>query len=342
MRYKLLGRSGLRVSELCLGTMTFGEDWGWGASRETSRRIFDLFCAAEGNFIDTSCNYTNGTAEKFVGEFVAAERDRFVIGTKYSLTMRRDDPNAGGNQRKNMLQSVEASLRRLKTDYVDVYWLHMWDGTTSIDEVLRAFDDLVTAGKVLHIGFSDTPAWVVARAAAIADLRGWAPVVGVQAPYSLADRALEREVLPMARALDLAVMPWGLLEAGELTGKYTRAEDEPRRNARADERNLALAETVAAVAAEVGRTPAQVAINWIRQQSRPGHAPIIPIIGARTEAQIRDNLACLEFDLSPEHLDRLAQASPIALGFPRSFLESGDVQSLVFGDHRGSIDNHRA
>src|SRR5438105_4775598 len=194
MRYKLLGRSGLRVSELCLGTMTFGEDWGWGASKAESRKIFDAFAAAGGNFIDTSNNYTNGTAEKFVGEFVASERERFVIATKYTLSMRPDDPNAGGNQRKNMLQSVEGSLKRLGTDYIDLLYLHMWDRTTPVDEVMRSFDDLVRAGKVMYVGLSDTPAWIASAAETLAELRGWPRVTAVQAPYSLAGRSLEREI----------------------------------------------------------------------------------------------------------------------------------------------------
>src|SRR5687768_3277193 len=177
MRYKLLGRSGLRVSELALGTMTFGEDWGWGASQEVSRKIFDLFVEAGGNFIDTSNNYTNGTSEKYVGEFVAAERERFVVATKYTLTERKADPNGGGNSRKNMMQSVERSLKRLHTEYIDLLWLHMWDSTTPVEEVMRGMDDLIRSGKVLYAGISDTPAWVVSQAVAVADLRGWSRFV---------------------------------------------------------------------------------------------------------------------------------------------------------------------
>jgi aryl-alcohol dehydrogenase-like predicted oxidoreductase len=337
MRYKLLGNSGLRVSELCLGTMTFGEDWGWGASKEESCRIFEAFSEAGGNFIDTSNNYTNGSAEKYVGEFVASERDRFVIATKYSLSTRKDDPNAGGNHRKNMRQAVEASLERLNTDYIDLYWLHMWDGTTPVEEVMRGLDDLARAGKILHAGFSDTPAWVVSQASTLARLRGWTLPVGVQLPYSLADRAPERELLPMARAYGLSVLAWGVLEAGELTGKYNQPTDEPKRNRRATEKNLSLAEVVYQVAAERGRSPAQVAINWVRQQQE--QSEIIPIIGARSLAHIRDNLACLEFELSPEELQRLSAASPIDLGFPRSFLESNHVRELVFGNTYPLLDN---
>ncbi|MEP7358631.1 MAG: aldo/keto reductase [Anaerolineales bacterium] len=349
MNYQLLGRSGLRVSDLCLGTMTFGEDWGWGASQAASRAIFEAYTAAGGNFIDTSCNYTNGTSEKYVGEFIAAQRDYFVVATKYSLSARAADPNAGGNHRKNMVQSVEASLRRLNTDAIDLLWLHMWDGLTPIEEVMRALDDLVRAGKVLYVGISDTPAWVISRANMLADLRGWSPFVGLQAPYSLADRSLERELLPMARALELAVTPWGLLEGGELTGKYgapgaapgAAPGGEPRRSNRADPANLALGEVVKTVAAEIGHSPSQVAINWVRQQGDARHAPIIPILGARTAAQLTDNLGCLEFELGPEHLQRLRAASPLQLGFPRSFLESDHVRGLIFGSTFAQIDNHR-
>ena len=337
MRYKLLGKSGLRVSELCLGTMTFGEDWGWGASKEESRKIFDAFAAAGGNFIDTANNYTDGTSEKYVGEFIGAEREYFVVATKYTLSKRKDDPNAGGNARKNMLQAVEASLKRLNTDYLDLYYLHMWDYTTPVEEVMRAFDDLVRQGKVLYVGISDTPAWIVSQANTLAELRGWARFVALQVPYSLADRAVERDLLPMARAFDMAILPWGLLEAGELTGKYNRPTDEPKRNQQPSERNLALADEVMKLAQEIGRTPSQVAINWVRQQ--PGL--VIPILGARREAHIKDNLGCLEFELTAEQMRRLAQASPISLGFPHSFWASQDVKELIFGDTFSLLDNHR-
>ena len=339
MRYRLLGGSGLRVSELCLGTMTFGEDWGWGAPREVSRRILERFAEAGGNFLDTANNYTNGTSERFVGEFLASDRDRFVVATKYSLSTRRDDPNAGGNQRKNMVRALEASLRRLGTDHVDLYWLHMWDGMTPVEEVMRAFDDLVRAGKVLYVGLSDTPAWVVARAVTLAELRGWVRPVAVQAPYSLADRGVERELLPMARGLDLTVTPWGLLEGGELTGKYDSGSDEPRRygDSTPGERVRAIAAEVAAVAAEVGRTPSQVAIAWVRRQQ--AGARIIPILGARTEEQVKDNLGVLEFDLGPEDLARLEAAATFDLGFPRSFLESAHVRDLIFGETYDLIDD---
>jgi aryl-alcohol dehydrogenase-like predicted oxidoreductase len=334
MRYKLLGRSGLRVSELALGTMTFGEDWGWGASREDSGRIFDRYAEAGGNFIDTANNYTNGTSERFVGELVGKDRDHFVLATKYTLTERSEDPNFGGNHRKNLLRSLRGSLERLGTDYVDLLWLHMWDGITPVEDVLRTMDDVVRSGKVLHVGFSDTPAWVAASAVAIADARGWVRPAAVQLPYSLADRAPERDVLPMANALGLAVTAWGLLEDGVLTGKYRRKADEPRRNESASERTMGIGDEVVALADEIGRSPAQVAINWIRQQ--PG--TIVPIVGARRETQIKDNLACLDFELTREQMDRLSAAGPIELGFPRSFLESDGVRGLIFGETFDLID----
>jgi aryl-alcohol dehydrogenase-like predicted oxidoreductase len=338
MRYKLLGHSGLRVSEVALGTMTFGEAWGWGASREESRRIFDVYVEAGGNFVDTACNYTDGQSEELVGELVEPDRERFVVATKYTLTSRKDDPNAGGNHRKNLVQTLERSLRRLRTEYVDLLWLHMWDGTTPVDEVVRALDDLVSAGKVLYVGISDTPAWVVSQAVTLADLRGWSRFVAVQAPYSVGSRDVERELLPMARALDLAFTPWGVLSGGALTGKYLEDSGEPRRYDAVGSRTNGIAREVAEVAREVGATPAQVAIAWVRRQ--PWH--LIPILGARTEAQLRENLGALEVELSQEHLERLGAAVDFNLGFARDFLEDDDVRELIFGDTFELIDDHRA
>ncbi|MGL4650730.1 MAG: aldo/keto reductase, partial [Caldilineaceae bacterium] len=217
MRYRLLGRSGMRVSELCLGTMTFGEDWGWGASKEESRRIFDTFAEAGGNFIDTANRYTEGTSEQIVGDLVAADRDHFIVATKYSLFDKRGDPNFSGNHRKNMVRSLEASLKRLKMEAVDLFWVHAWDGTVPVDEVMRGLDDLVRAGKVLHVGISDTPAWIVSQANTLAALRGWSPFVALQVSYSLVDRDAERDLFPMARAFGLAMTAWGSLEAGLLS-----------------------------------------------------------------------------------------------------------------------------
>ena len=334
MRYKLLGNSGLRVSELCLGTMTFGEDWGWGASKDESRSIFERFVEAGGNFIDTSNNYTNGTSERFVGEFIREERERFVLASKYSLSTRPDDPNAGGNHRKNMIQALEASLRRLGTDYLDLYWLHMWDDMTPVEEVMRAFDDLVRAGKVLYVGISDTPAWVVSQADMLAELRGWSRVVALQLPYSAASRDPERDLLPMARSRGMTVTAWAVMGGGVLTGKYNRDTEEPRRYDSASERSRRVAEAVGAVAADIARPPSQVAINWVRQQS----GNIIPIVGARTAIQMAENLGALEYELGPEALQQLDQAAPIELGFPHSFLTASDVRELIFGRTHALID----
>jgi aryl-alcohol dehydrogenase-like predicted oxidoreductase len=341
MNYRLFGRSGLRVSELALGTMTFGTDWGWGADRDECRKLFDCYAEAGGNLVDTANNYTNGTSERIVGELVAADRDHFVVATKYSLSTRPDDPNAGGNHRKNLVRALEASLERLGTDHVDLLWVHMWDGMTPVEEVVRALDDLVRAGKVLYVGASDTPAWAVARAVTMAELRGWAAFCGLQVPWSLADRSVENELLPLAAALDLAVTPWGVLESGELTGKYLAPDGRPSRSRpeHVSPRVNDLAREVVAVAADLGRLPAQVAINWVRQQVVG--CPVIPIVGARSAAQLAENLACLEFELTAEQLARLTAASAFQPGFPRSFLESDHVRGLVFGTTFERIAAHR-
>jgi aryl-alcohol dehydrogenase-like predicted oxidoreductase len=340
MRYKLFGRSGLRVSEFALGTMTFGTEWGWGADKEASKRIFDSFVEAGGNFIDTANRYTGGTAEKFVGEFIHSDRDHFVVATKYTLKTRHGDPNAAGNQRKNLVRSLEASLKRLDTDYIDLYWVHAWDFMTPVEEVMRALDDMVRQGKVLYVGVSDTPAWVVARANMLADLRGWSPFVGLQIRYSLADRAAERDLLPMARSLDLAVTPWSVLGAGILTGKYNEGQRVDGRAARWDaipERHLEIAREVQAVAHEVGCTPPQIAIAWVLAQ--PG--VIIPLLGARTVEQLQDNLGAREVALSPQQLERLDAASQIDLGFPHDFLASDEIRDILYGGVYDLIDSHR-
>ncbi len=341
MRYRILGRSGLRVSELCLGTMTFGEDWGWGASREESARMFERFASAGGNFIDTANNYTNGASEKLVGEFIAEDRDRFVLATKFTISTRTDDPNASGNHRKNMMQAVEASLKRLRTDRIDLYWLHMWDFTTPIEEVMRGLDDLVRSGKVLHIGVSDTPAWIVSRANTLAEQRGWSRFVALQVPYSLARRDVERELLPMAKAFDMAVTPWGLLAAGLLTGKYRLPDGEPRRRKPEDfpEGQARLADAVVEVATELKRPAAQVAINWVRAQEH--RAQIVPILGARSLTQLKDNMACLDWELAPEHAKRLEAATGFEAGFPHDFLGADAIRKLVYGDTRDQVDDPR-
>lgn len=340
MLYKLLGRSGLRVSEVCLGTMTFGEDWGWGASKEVSRGMFDQFAEAGGNFIDTSVNYTNGTSETFLGDFIHTDREHFVVATKYSLTKPDStDPNSGGNSRKNMRQSVERSLKRLQTDYIDLLYLHMWDYMTPVEEVVRGMDDLVRSGKVLYVAFSDTPAYIVAQANTLADLQGWSRFVGLQLPYSLLDRAIERELMPMARHWDMAVLPWGLLEAGILTGKFLTKPDAATRvnpdEVKLSEKSQSVVLEVQKIAEEAGRSLAQVAINWVRQ--RPQNL-MIPILGARTMKQLEDNLSSFEWQLSDEQIERLDKLSQIDMGFPHGFLNG---QPLIFGSLFDKIDNHR-
>jgi aryl-alcohol dehydrogenase-like predicted oxidoreductase len=341
MRYKLLGKSGLRVSELCLGTMTFGEDWGWGASKEESKKIFDRFAEAGGNFIDTSVNYTDGTSEKFVGEFTKAERDHFVIATKYTLTHpKQTDPNQGGNSRKNMRHSVERSLKRLQTDYIDLLYLHMWDFMTPVEEVLRGLDDLVRQGKINYIAISDSPAWIVAEANTRAELMGWSRFVGLQVPYSLRNRTVERAELPMAKHWDMAVMPFGLLGGGTLTGKYAPDNTDPKRYEvdKLPEDLVALIKEVHRVAAEVDHSASQVAINWVRHQQP--RALIIPILGARTLVQLEDNLGSLDWELSDEHLAQLDQASKIDYGFPLGWLSG--AAPYVYGATLEKIDTHRS
>src|SRR5687768_6024630 len=261
MRFVLFGRSGLRVSELCLGTMTFGTDWGWGADEDECGRIVRTFAEAGGNFIDTACNYTDGSSEEIVGRAVAPDRDRWVVATKYTLTMDPTDPNAGGNHRKSLVRTLEGSLRRLGTDYVDLLWLHMRDATTPIEEAVRALDDQVRLGKVLAVGISDSPAWVVAQANAIAELRGWSPFTALQIPYNVASREPERELVPMAEALGLALTPWGVLGAGVLTGKPASERRWPE-----DEVSDAAARVLATlreIAQAHEATAAQVAIAWL-------------------------------------------------------------------------------
>jgi aryl-alcohol dehydrogenase-like predicted oxidoreductase len=330
--YRLLGNSGLRVSPLCLGTMTFGTAWGWGADLAESRRQFELYAERGGNFIDTANVYTKGESEEFLGEFIAGQRERFVVATKFSFGTTPGDPNSGGNGRKNMVQSVDASLKRLKTDYIDLYWLHVWEFRAPVEEVMRALDDLVAAGKVVHIGFSDAPAWKCAQAQAIATLRGWAPLIALQIEYSLIERTVEPELMQMARELGLGVTPWSPLGSGWLTGKYLdnpEGEGEGSRYKgiarRVTERNTAIAQEVQAVASECGRTPAQVAINWLLQQ----RGVASPILGARTVAQLEDNLGAAEFVLEPELVARLDEVSALdRLPFPHSFVNEGTIRNI--------------
>jgi Predicted oxidoreductases (related to aryl-alcohol dehydrogenases) len=324
-RYQLMGRSGLRVSPLSLGTMTFGQNWGWGAEREEARRIFDMYVARGGNFVDTANQYTDGTAEQFIGAFVAGRRDRMVIATKYTLPARDGDPNSGGNHRKSMVTSVERSLRRLATDYIDLLYLHAWDGTTPPEEILRAMDDLVRAGKVLYLGISNTAAWRISQMQAIADLRGWSPLIVLQVEYNLVERTAERELIPMAHEMGLGITGWAPLKSGLLTGKYEvtdgRSVDEYltprsrreilRANGMFTQRSAAIVNVVRSIAEEIGKTPSQIALAWVLL-----NRTITPILGVRTAEQLDDNLGALEVTLTEGHRARLGEVSAIELGCP--------------------------
>ena len=340
MNYQLLGRSGLRVSDLCLGTMTFGEDWGWGSSKDEAHKIYDAYREAGGNFIDTANLYTGGNSEAMVGEFIAPHRGEIVLATKYTLGFPGRGPNAAGNARKNMVQEVEASLKRLGTDYLDLYWLHAWDGLTPAEEVMRAFDDLVRAGKVLYVGISDSPAWVVAQSNTLAELRGWTRYVGLQIEYSLLERTVERELLPMAKSQELTVLAWGPLKGGLLTGKYLASGADAVAGADArfhsammkggdtlDEAGTQTVQATVALAKELGVPPAQVALAWLRH--RP--VPVIPIVGARKLSQLEDNVGSLNLTLTTEQLARLDAVSVKPKGFPHDFLEGAPMRAVVHG-----------
>jgi len=321
--------------------MTFGEEWGWGSPKEESRKIYDAFRNAGGNFIDTANVYTGGTSETFLGEFMEGHRQEIVLATKYTNSWPGPDPNAAGNHRKSMMQAVEASLKRLRTDYIDVYLLHIWDRLTPIEEVMRGFDDLVRQGKIVYAAISDMPAWLVARANTIAELRGWSPVINLQIEYSLIERTVERELMPMARALGIGVTAWSPLAGGLLTGKYAQGLEgagdsryaTPMMQSRysRDPRKERIVAAVQEVAREVGRSPAQVSLAWLLQQ----HA--IPIIGARRMSQFEDNLASATLTLSPEQLFKLDDASKVELGFPHDFYNTELVRNLTTAGHHASI-----
>jgi len=316
MKYRLLGNSGLRVSEAALGTMTFGEEWGWGSVKDEARKVYDAFREAGGNFIDTANFYTNGTSESFLGEFMKDHRQSMVLATKYSTAVPGTDPNAGGNHRKNMMQAVEASLRRLQTDYIDLFWVHIWDQITPVEEVMRGLDDLVRRGKVLYVGISDAPAWWIAQANTLAQLRGWSPFTGLQVEYSLIERTVERELVPMAKALNLGFTAWSPLAGGMLTGKYHGhgSPEQGRMNNQMmkdfmpeQQRTGRIVAALKAVSDQTGRGMAQVALAWLRY--RP--VPVIPIIGARKLSQLQDNLASFNLALSAEQVKALDEASQI-------------------------------
>jgi aryl-alcohol dehydrogenase-like predicted oxidoreductase len=320
--------------------MTFGEDWGWGTAKDEARKVYDAFREAGGNFIDTANLYTNGASESFLGEFMQGHRPSVVLATKYTNAAPGTDPNAAGNQRKNMVQAVEASLKRLQTDYIDLYWVHIWDQLTPVEEVMRGLDDLVRAGKVLYVGISDAPAWWIAQANTLASLRGWSAFIGLQIEYSLIERTVERELIPMAKALNIGVTAWSPLAGGILTGKYhgqaaSNQNGEPGRMSgemmkdflpeqqRAD-RVVAAVKTVAD---EAGSSLAQVALAWLG--SRP--VPVIPIIGARKLSQLQDNLASFDLTLESDQVKTLDEASAIELGFPYDLYGKELPRTFMYG-----------
>jgi aryl-alcohol dehydrogenase-like predicted oxidoreductase len=337
MRYLLFGKSGLRVSELCFGTMGFGTEWNWGSDKATSQEIFDLYANAGGNFLDTANRYTEGTSERWLGEFIAGDRDHFVVATKYSLKDRNGDPNFAGNHRKNMMRSVEESLRRLNTDYIDLFWVHAWDALTPTEEIMRGLDDLVRSGKVHYIGISDTPAWVVSQANTLAHFRGWSQFVGLQIEYSLIQRTVEPELMAMAQAYGMTVTPWAPLAGGALTGKYLKGDTGrlPEHSVRRGDRANTIAQKVVDIAERLGVSPAQVAINWTRQH--PGSS-VIPIVGATKPHQLADVLGAVQFTLPDDAMAELNEISAIELPFPHKFLQEAGVIDVLYAQAKDQIN----
>jgi aryl-alcohol dehydrogenase-like predicted oxidoreductase len=342
LNYRILGNTGLRVSEICLGTMSFGQQWGFGADEKTSHQILSAYADAGGNFYDTANKYHGGETEEYLGRWLEGRRHQQVIATKYTLAMDHEDPNTAGNHRKNLVRSVEKSLERLGTDYIDLLWVHAWDELTPFEETMRGLDDLVRSGKVLYVGISDAPAWVVSASNMAAELRGWSAYAGLQLEYSLIERTPERDLLPMAEHFDMSVLAWAPLGGGVLTGKYTRgdADLDSKRDAsnaergRSSEANLEIARAVDAVADDLGASSAQVATAWVSSRSYA----TIPIVGARKLSQIEDSLGAADIELSEEHLHKLDEVSAISLGFPHEFLESDNVQDLLRSEQRARIE----
>src|SRR3954454_847225 len=339
MNYKLLGTSGLKVSELCLGTMGFGTESGWGADKAASFSIMEAFANAGGNFLDTANFYKAGTSEKIIGEFVSSrDRDQFVIATKYSLYDNTTNVNASGNNRKNMMRSVEGSLKRLNTAFIDVLYLHIWDFLTPVEEVLRGLDDLVRQGKINYAAISDTPAWIVAKANTVAELMGWSKFIALQIEYSLLQRTPERDLLPMAKHFGMTVTPWAPLAGGALTGKYLRGDRGRIKEGsnRLNERSERITKEVAAVADELGVQPSHVALRWIMQKD----FQCIPIVGATKLSQLEDNLKAIEVTLPAEAIERLNKESAIELGIPNTFFNEEAVQRNNFGGYYHQIEKH--
>jgi aryl-alcohol dehydrogenase-like predicted oxidoreductase len=337
MNYKLLGKTGIRVSELCLGTMTFGTDWGWGSDKKEALKIFDEFVGRGGNFFDTANVYTTGTSEKWLGEFCKSERENMVIASKYSLS-EAGKVNHAGNHRKNMMHSVESSLKRLDTDYIDLYYVHAWDFTVRPEELMRNLEYLVQSGKVLSIGISDTPAWIVSQCNTIAQMRGWTPFSAYQVEYCLTEHTADREIIPLTIGQELLFCGFGPLAAGLLSGKYNIESDEPKRmdirkSPRLSERNLALAERLIQICKAWGITPAQAAIRWAMQRT-PNSSPIF---GARSHKHIVENLKVLDFVLTDEQLSILNEIATIDGHFPNEFLQLPRIKEILYGAQLNKI-----
>ncbi len=337
MQYKLLGRSGLKVSELCLGTMGFGTENGWGADKETSFAIMEKFAEAGGNFLDTANIYKLGNSEKIIGEFISShDRDFFVIATKYSLKDNNTNPNASGNNRKNMMRSVEESLKRLQTDFLDVLYLHIWDDLTPIDEVLRGLDDLIWQGKVNYAAISDTPAWIVSKGNTLAELMGWSQFIALQVEYSLLQRTPERDLIPMAKHFGMTLTPWAPLAGGALTGKYLRGDKGRIKEGsnRLSENSRRITKEVIAVAEKLNVQPSHVALKWVMQKN----FSTIPIVGATKLLQLEENLKVMNVVLSDEDIQRLNNVSEIELGFPHEFFKEEGVRLNNFGGFYDKIE----
>jgi len=349
VKYYLLGKSGLRVSELALGAMSFGTDWGWGTDISEARKMLDLYIDNGGNFVDTANQYTDGSSERMLGELLGEKRQQIVLATKYTLSTHPGDANAGGNHRKSMVRSIETSLQRLRTDYVDLLYLHLWDGTTPVEEILRAMDDLVRAGKVLYVGISDTPAWQVSRMQAIAGLRGWSPLVALQVEYNLIERTTERDLIPMANEMGLGVVPFSPLAGGLLSGKYIKEDflDKSvstgvRHGSRGknmktlgkfNERNMGIVDEVKKVASEVQESPSQVALAWLLSRSTVTSV----LLGASKLEQLENNLNALNTQLSPDQIKRLDDISRVEMGFPHAVLANPSIKQMIFG----GVEAHR-
>ncbi|MDJ0929470.1 MAG: aldo/keto reductase [Gammaproteobacteria bacterium] len=342
MQYLELGRSGLRISELCLGAMTFGEEMGIGAPVDECRRVYESFLEAGGNFIDTANIYNRGTSESILGEFIGSERDRLVLASKYSLSTNPADPNAGGNHRKNLQQALDASLRRLQTDYLDIYWVHGWDRSTPLAEMMRALDDQVRAGKILHVGISNAPAWVVSAANVLAAERNMTPFCTLQLHYNLVERSIEEDFLDLALAQDMLVTAWSPLAGGLLTGKFNRDSDpDARAGSRLEstpmgarvitDHRIDVAEQLTAVAADLDCSPAQLALAWLRQR---GEGRVVPIIGARNAAQLADNLGAVQLELPAETIAQLDELTAPEWRYPRTLLDGEFFQQMMFGAQR--------